>query len=447
MKFGLESEKFLFNVKENWPSKGVFSFLDALSDYDNYHGYDIVKQVTNEFVLNMVEVGTKPSHLPMDVLKDYLLLHLLLQNVAMREDVALVPLASMPFDYQPHMTPKWAYYVQNSILDRKKQASWMMSKTSPLRAAGNCAGVHVHIEVETPPEFLFSNRELQDKFNMGLMMTPLIAFSSSPYFFGQHGATSMRGVRYFNGIYKRLPLNGGLPPVMGSSEEVLRFIQDGILNWTQKGLELGFALEDLNRMTSRKGANWNPVRWNRAWNTVEIRCLDSDRIDLDASKFIWICNAMKRLDIKGEALKCRPLKMVREVDAHMIDDCFQVSGGHVTILPTLAIHDLFNRAIIHGTKEPLVERFLHRLVKFAQKDIEADQQWIFQSLKRVLDSHQTTSERILKNSKRQSRINKNQALDIVNFSIDDQKKVIRSIRKMMPEVFEQLEKTRTKVNF
>ena len=119
MKFGLESEKFLFDVHTQRPSKGVFRFLDALSDFDGL-GTDLGQQITNEFVLNMVELGTSPSSVPMEVIKEYLFNHLLLQSVAQRENVALVSLGSMPMDYQPHMLPKWPYFVQNSILAGKK---------------------------------------------------------------------------------------------------------------------------------------------------------------------------------------------------------------------------------------------------------------------------------------------------------------------------------------
>src|SRR5690606_21888550 len=167
MMFGLEAEKFLFNVKEKKPSENVFTFLDALSDFKacQYHSKEQLK-ATNEFVLNMLEINAAPSTSPLEVLKDYFYHFLMLKKVAAREEVAIVPFASLPIEFIPHMTPKWSYYIQNSILAGEKQMDWTMNKNTPLNAAGNCAGVHVHLQVSTPPEFLFSNNELRDKFNM-----------------------------------------------------------------------------------------------------------------------------------------------------------------------------------------------------------------------------------------------------------------------------------------
>jgi hypothetical protein len=446
MKFGLEAEKFLFNTLENLPSNGVFRFLDALTDFKHYLGSDVASCITNEFVLNMVEINTHPSTSVPTVLKEYIFNYFLIQEIAYRENVTMVPLASLPMNYEPHMLPKWPYLVQNSILDQQKQHSWKMTPTSPLLAAGNCAGVHIHSEVQTPPEFLFTNRELQDKFNMGLMMTPMIAFASSPYFFGEHQAASMRGVKYYNEVYKKFPLNGGLPPVMESSENVLRFIQESIELWIERGTSVGFSEEDLARVTSKKGANWNPIRWNRAWNTIEIRCLESDRIDLDCSKFIWITNAMKRLDLKGEALKCRPQTSQKKLDKGMIEECFSISGGEVSILSTAGIYDLFSRAVSGGTKDPLVEAYLHRLADFSFEKMESDTRAVFNILKKVLASHETTSMRLLLKTDSKSKIDDKMAHDLVNYAIEEQKKVIKVMRGFVPDVFEKLDQMHHHIN-
>lgn len=335
MKFGLEIEKFLFDLKHMRPSDGVLQFIDALSDFGSE------SHITNEFVLNIVEIVTNPSEKPMDLMKDYLSNYLMFNSIAHRASVSMVGLGSLPMKYQPRMAPKWSYLVQNSILDKKLHESWTMDKKSPLTPAGNCAGIHIHTEIETLPEYLFSTTELQDKFNMGLILTPMIAFASSPYFFGQHEACSMRAQRYFNGVYQNFPLNGGLPHVMESSEEVLRFFQYGASHWVNAGVAIGIPEVELNKLVRAKGASWNPIRWNRAWNTIELRCLDSDRIDLDCAKLTGVCGAMKRMDLKGEALKCRPIDTLNEIDESMVDLCFNVSDGRVTILPSHAIKELF----------------------------------------------------------------------------------------------------------
>jgi gamma-glutamyl:cysteine ligase YbdK (ATP-grasp superfamily) len=428
MKFGLEVEKFLYDLKHNKPSEGVFHFLDAFHDYDP----DSERNITNEFVLNMVEIVTDCSDDPSDILKEYVVDYLMFSSVARRESVSMIGMGSLPMDYQPHMAPRWAYFVQNSILSKKIQESWTMSKDSALTPAGNCAGIHIHTEVETTPEYLFSNRELQDKFNLGLMLTPMIAFASSPYFFGEHRAKSMRGQKYFYGVYNDYPLNGDLPPLMHSSEEVLLYFKKAAEEWMREGTSLGLPQEDLEKLLKRKGASWNPIRWNRHWNTIELRCLDSDRLDYDCAKFIWVTGAMKRMDLKGEALRCFPLK--GPLSEKMVDEVFRVDHGVVTILSNEGIKELFNRAIEFGLHDPLVVRYLERLGEFAVKGIDTDNMPLFNILKDSLLKKETTADRFLDFCGSKENITSNEAQNLVLGAIEEEIKVIRSFVHHFPSL-------------
>lgn len=429
MKFGLEIEKFLFDLKNNRPSDGVFSFIDALTDLHLYEDTDPIKHVTNEFVLNLIEITTEASSSPLEVLRTYNQNYLLLKSVALRESVTMVPMGSMPMNYQPHMTPKWSYFVQNSILDKKIQSAWALTKESPLTPAGNCAGMHVHAEIETPREYLFSNRELQDKFNMGLMLTPMIAFSSSPYFFGIREGSSSRGQRYFYGVYNEHPNNGGLPPVMNSSQEVLLFFQNSVAEWVQKGTAIGLPEDDLKRLTSKKGANWNPIRWNKQWNTIELRCLDSDRSDLDGGKFIWAAGALKRMDLKGEALQTSVLPEERL--ENLVDKVFEIQDGKVFILPTSAITEIFKRAIKVGVQDDIVFKYLSRLSEFSKVGCPADTHHIFRHLQDVLEKRETTSDLLFNKANRQLEISREIANDLVNTAIAGEASILESYTKSL----------------
>lgn len=434
MKFGLEAEKFIFNMQSRRPSQSVFSLIDALSDFDRMHGHGFGdSKPTNEFVLNMVEFGTTPSADPLVVLKDYYYNYLMIREVAAREQVSLVPLAALPMDYLPHMTPKRAYYIQNSILAGELQTDWLMAPTSPLKSAGNCAGIHVHAELETPREYLYSNDELKDKFNLGLMLTPMIAFSSSPYFFGAHSGRSMRGLKYYGELYKNFPLNGQLPPVMNSSVEVLEFMRQSGQHWIGRGTELGFSDEEMGRIVWPKSANWNPIRWNSRWNTIEIRCLDSDSIELDAAKFIWMCSTMRQSDRKGAALKGRVLRS-KTLDHGLIKEALKVSGSEVSLLPTEVIRELFHRAMHFGTRDEFVEAYLHELSAFAEKGLQKGEQWLYRKLLQVLQTHTTTSENILKITEGRKSISKEDASDLVFNLTQDHESTVESLKRRAPDV-------------
>jgi hypothetical protein len=434
MKFGFESEKLLFDLKDDSIYHGVFRLVDALSDYVTYHGEDIPRRVTNEFVLNMVEMNTLASPSQREVMEDYLLLHQIVSDVSLREKVVPLPLAAVPFQFTPNMVPKWAYYVQNSILSGKRLKDWALSPLSPLADAGNCAGLHAHFEIETPPEFLVFSDELVHKHNIGLMLTPMTAFSASPYFYEEHSAASMRASRYYLGVYEKFPLNGSLPPVMSTSEEVLRYTLSGIESWIETGVRIGFSREDMRKLTSKKGANWSMIRWNRTWNTIELRCLESDRVDYDIGKFAWVAGAMKRLDLKGEALLPRALKTQAKLDGKMIEEAFSVAGKEVAILPTAAIHELTGRAVKNGLRDELVERYLHRLGEFARAGVEEDCLPVFDILKAALDQRSTTAEKMLAALGNAPKITPEQCIPVIRDLLTQERLVLHQLRAHFPSV-------------
>jgi hypothetical protein len=435
MKFGFESEKLLFDLKDDSIYYGVFGLVDALSDYVAYHGEDIPKRVTNEFVLNMVEMNTLASTSQREVIEDYLRLHQIVSDVSLREKVVPLPMAAVPFQFTPNMVPKWAYYVQNSILSGKKLKDWALSPLSPMADAGNCAGLHAHFEIEAAPEFLCFSDELVDKHNMGLMLTPMTAFSASPYFYEEHSSASMRASRYYLGVYEKFPLNGNLPPVMSTSEEVLRYTLSGIENWIEAGIRIGFSLEEMRKITAKKGANWSMIRWNRTWNTIELRCLESDRVDYDIGKFTWVAGAMKRMDLQGEALKPVLLRDAHaRLDARMIEDAFGVSGNRVSILPTAAIHELTERAIKHGMRDKLVVRYLERLAEFARPGVDEDCLPVFDILKNALDQRHTTAEKMLAALGDAPKITREQVVPVIRDLLMQEQLVFHKLRAIFPGV-------------
>jgi hypothetical protein len=434
MKFGFESEKLLFDLKDNSIFHGVFQLVDALSDYALLHGDDIPKKVTNEFVLNMVEMNTLASTSQREVIEDYLLLYQLVNDVSLREKVSPLPLAAVPFQFTPNMAPKWAYYVQNSILSGKRPRSWQLSPNSPLADAGNCAGLHAHFEIECLPEFLFFTKELVHKHNAALMLAPMVAFAASPYFYDTHTAHSMRSSRYYLGVYEKFQLNGRLPPVMETSEEVLRYTLAGMEYWVRAGVSVGFARHDMENLVAKKGANWSMVRWNRRWNTIELRCLESDRIDYDVSKFVWAAGAMRRFDWKGEALEPEPLQSTAPLDGHMIADVWRVSGKTVSILSTAAIHDLTTRAIKNGVEDPFVEAYLHRLADFAEPGVDDDCVPVFNILKHALAAGTSTSEVILRWTRHAAHVTQEQCVPIIKDLVDQERAAIAALREEFPTV-------------
>lgn len=431
MKFGLEAEKFIFDVESHRPSQRVFSILDALSDYDEFHPFPAGRsKPTNEFVLSMIEFGTSPSRNPLDVLEHYLFDYLMVQEIGMRNNISMVPLGSLPINYIPKMIPKYAYTIQNSIISSQKYKDWELTETCPLRIAGNCAGIHVHIEVESAREHLFLTDELVTKFNLGLMMTPLIGASSSPYFFGETTAHSMRGKKYFSELYAKFPRNGQLSPVFETSAEILAFAKSACDYWTDEGIKLGFSESEMRPSAVAKSNNWSPIRWNPRWNTIEIRCLDSDLIDMDAAKFIWIASAMRAVDIKGENLKCEI--MSGKLDHRMLENAFNVIDGKIQILPTEAIQEIFNRAIMSGPNDELVYTYLLKLGSFCQERLAGKSEMkLFKRLWTAIENRHTTSDLILRNTRHASTLEMPEANDVILNAVQMQSESTTNLKSIL----------------
>jgi gamma-glutamyl:cysteine ligase YbdK (ATP-grasp superfamily) len=417
MKFGLESEKFLFNVRTNKPSEQSFDVIARLNQIKR-RGFD-AKRICHEFVLHMLEFNSLAAASPLEVLQDYILHESILNQVLQEMGLATVPLGSLPLKYSQHMVDAFSYHVQNSILTHHQRDDLLLDDATPLRWAGNCAGMHVHIELESPVDEIPHSHELQDKFNMGLMLTPLIAFASSPYFFGSHQAASMRGLHYYYHLYHEYPLSGALPPVVDGPEELMQFIDQGNAQWIREGQRLGFARAEMLKLVGNKGANWNPVRWNRTWNTIELRCFDSDRPELDCAKFVWVTGAMQRMSLMGEALSCRPLISEGPLNLSVVEQCFAVSDGVVNVLDSRGISEIFQRAIYSGTRDPLVQNYLQRLAEFSRPGISPELTYLHDYLLEVLQGHDTTAERILQQCHYAHEIDQQQALEIIHQAISE----------------------------
>jgi hypothetical protein len=179
------------------------------------------------------------------------------------------------------------------------------------------------------------------------------------------------------------------------------------------------------------------VRWNRTWNTIELRCLESDRVDYDISKFVWAAGAMKRLDPKGEALEPVVLTTEAPLDAKMLEDAWKVSGNSVSILSTVAIHELTARAIHGGLRDPLVEAYLHRLAAFAEPGVDPGCLPVFQIAKRALSAGTTTAEVVLAATGRSRHVTQDACVPVIREVLEQERSALRELRSEFPGVIAQ----------
>jgi hypothetical protein len=273
--------------------------------------------------------------------------------------------------------------------------------------AANCAGVHVHAEITTLPEFLAFTRELADKHNLGVALVPLIALASSPYFRNRHRAHSMRALRYYGHVYRGFRAHGGLPPLFRTSDEVLRHYHRGMQRWIDRGVALGFAPDEMRRLTERYGAHWGMLRWSRRLNTIELRCFDTDRVDLDLAKLALVAGAMRRLDLTGEGLVVRPRSDLP------IERAFTIEDGAVHILDGERLSRLVQAAIRHGLRDPEVAAYLPRLVDFATRGIAPEEAFLAEPAIDSIARRESTSDRILADNGGASTIRRADALAIM----------------------------------
>lgn len=420
MRFGFESEKILFDTTQERIFHGVHHLLDALSDFGRAED---ARRVVPEFVLNMVEiVSSSASGSLLDVAREYIRSYGVMETVAARASVVMLPVGSYPLPFKPIMTPKWRYSIQNAILSADATAGFTLTRGRGLFDAANCAGVHVHAEVATLPEFLAFNRELADKHNMGVALVPLIALASSPYFRNRHRAHSMRARRYYGGVYRGFRAHGGLPPLFARSGNVLRYYHGAIQSWIARGTALGFAPDEMRRLTERHGAHWGMVRWNRRWNTIELRCFDADRVDLDLAKLTLVGGAMRRLDPRGEAL------VVTASEDLALEKAFSVKNGVVRIPDGVRLSALVRAAIANGLRDDDVASYLGRLVEFALPGIAREETFLAEPAFDCIARRETTADRMLAANDGAPSIRRTKALETLNHLHDEEQSALSSLR-------------------
>jgi gamma-glutamyl:cysteine ligase YbdK (ATP-grasp superfamily) len=407
MKFGLESEKMIYDLKEKKISHSAQRMLQGLEDYKVIYGDSDVNRVTGEFVHSMIEMASSPTADVFGVVRDYLISYGLVREVAERTGKRLLPVGSYPLSFQPTMVSKWEYYVKNAILSNNSEVGWELAPGHGLFAAANCAGVHVHAELETQPQFHPFSNEIIDKHNLAVALIPLCAFSSSPYFEGVHEAKSMRAYRYFFGIYEKFATGAGIPPMFSSSLSLLRYYLQTSRTWVSRGESLGFDPSDLQKLTVRNGANWGMVRWNYKWNTIEMRCFDTDLVGMDLAKFTLASRALKRADLKGEHLHARillgenadlpsdPIKQDALIKT-LLPEIFEVTGSEVTVLPTVLMHRLIYLSVTEGLSHPLVYEYIGKIIRFASYELDWKEKWVANVLTKAYFDCESTSDWILK---------------------------------------------------
>ena len=406
MKMGLESEMILYDTRQRSVSHTAFRILDALNDFRTVYGAEDIDRVMAEFVLNIIEINSSPSAQVMHCARDYLFSYELVRDVASRSGVVPLPLASYPVPFTPIMATKWQYLVQNAVLSGSANVGWALERGQKLFPASNCAGVHMHMEIQTPSEFTAFTDELLNKHNLAAMLVPLAAFASSPWFDGVHEAQSMRALRYFFGVYRDVPECGGMPPVFRSSAEVVRFYHDGVIRWIARGIEAGIDAQEMHRLTVRVGASWGMVRWNRKWNTVEMRFLDTDFVDMNLGRFaiaagVFGClsKGVSRIATLESECADRPDAGTEVIDAELsrlLRSVFSVKAGTLYMLPEVLLHRLIMLSITEGLANRMVYRYLVRMTKFATRHLSTDELWLCRPVLHALKERKTTADWVLR---------------------------------------------------
>lgn len=445
MKFGFESEKIIYDLKDRKVSSTALRTLVALEDYKFIYGDEDVNRLTGEFVHNMIEMSSRPTTSVFEVARDYLFSYELVREVAHRTQKRLLPIGSYPLSFTPTMVSKWQYYVQNAILSNNADVGWSLDPSHGLYAASNCAGVHIHAEIDTLPEHLSLSSELANKHNLAVALIPLAAFASSPYFDGHHEAVSMRTKKYYFGVYGKFPEFGGIPPIVEHSQDLLKHYLTSMQSWKAKGIALGLDPDEIHRLATKHGANWGMVRWNRKWNTVEMRCFDTDLVGMDVAKFTIASRALKRLDLQGEHLFTRILRKEHAFEtplqpekldamlAELMPELFEVSGGEVGILPTPLMNRMIELALVEGLSHELVSEYVGRLLRFASKEFDRRERWLAQAVFDAYAKKESTAEWLLKLANRKKTLRKEDAELMIDELLKREDEQFEAIANRLPE--------------
>jgi hypothetical protein len=211
--------------------------------------------------------------------------------------------------------------------------------------------------------------------------------------------------RYYRGVYRGFREHGGLPPLFRSSLQVLRYYHRGMQRWNARGVALGLAPDLMRKLTDRHGAHWGMVRWSRRLNTIEMRCFDTDRVDLDLAKLALVAGAMRRLDASGEALTVAPR------DDLPLAKAFTIEQGAVVIPSHAALKRLVDAAIERGLRDDHVTIYLARLAEFAARGVWREELFLLEPAVDSIARRLTTSDRILAHNRGEPRIDRETALE------------------------------------
>ena len=213
------------------------------------------------------------------------------------------------------------------------------------------------------------------------------------------------------------------------------------MKWEEEGLKLGFDENELKRISHKKGAAWNMVRWNRTWNTVEMRCFDTDFVGMDVGKFALCTSILKRTDLNGEKLSVKIMNIHTDqnidesLNLHM-KDVLEVKDGAVNILPTKHLHRIINLAITEGLKNDLVYSYIGKIFKLSKEKIDWKEEGLFEILANCYQERLSTSDKILKLTHHKAVIDAPEAAKVLEWALEEEDQQFQRLRDSLPRKFQ-----------
>ena len=129
-----------------------------------------------------------------------------------------------------------------------------------------CAGTHVH----------FEKRNVVDQLNTLVALDPALALcNSSPYYQGEHVASSARAYLYRKKAYEKFPKHGQLWEYAETVAQWERRLGRRFEEFKEQALERGIDEERVDANFSPDDVVWTPIRLRDAMPTVEWRSPDA----------------------------------------------------------------------------------------------------------------------------------------------------------------------------
>ncbi len=398
---GFEAEFFIIDSEGNIQPKA-----DIILSESKGTRYPLMKEYAKE----VVETATLPFSVSEATVLDFLNSFYAIDEVALKHDLYLLPMAVYPGEYEPATRTDTYYRIKEDIFGKEN-----------FKKAARVTSFHFHHNLPQEKEGVLNI------YNFMVAASPVFSVlsQSSPFYNGKFLAKSVREVIYrdfeirgIKGCYYEYPIFGGISPYFKSFKELEEMIKRRKETWERLVKEKGYS----TIQTKLFDFNWGTVRLNR-FGTVELRVPDMTLPSVLVELIKLFKDSVNVLFDENLRITISDVKTIRK------------EGDKLLVPSYRRLRDIYIRGALYGLQDREVFEYISSFLKLTNAKLKR--------INSMLENKRTVSDAVITIARKRgwdgesaltNELAKEIALHMAKLLLDEAKEVEEKAKRLLSEI-------------